>query len=279
MVDHFESAKRTVARANHHISDLERQILAFTNEKPWSYIVDEDADGFHKLHKIRFSRRLPIDLPSIVFDAVNNLRASLDHCGYACAVAAKSDSLKHIAFPFAKDEARWAAKVAGCCKDLPKEIIAFFRSCNAYKGGNEILWSMNELCNTKKHFSLVPLTAGKASLKITPTEKHELAIKHRASGGFTISGGGSPAGFHGFIMSEVSSANSRWNAAKNELLLLKTDPKENVQYDANVALSVSIEGIETLRGIPAVSALQQMLKVVATVGATTEGECRRLRLI
>ena len=88
-----------------------------------------------------------------------------------------------------------------------------------------------------------------------------------------------PAGFYGFILSEVSSANSGWDAAKNELLLLKTDPKENVQYDANVALSVSIEGIDTLRGIPAVSALQHMLKVVATVGANTEGECRRLGLI
>ena len=40
MLDHFESAKRTVSRANHHIDDLERKIIAFTNEKPWSYVVD-----------------------------------------------------------------------------------------------------------------------------------------------------------------------------------------------------------------------------------------------
>ena len=136
---------------------------------------------------------------------------------------------------------------------------------------------MNELCNTKKHFSLVPLTAREAVLKIVPTEKHELATTWR-EGGRTISGK-SPAGFYGFVLGDITPTSPRWDPMKNKLVLLRTDPKKNVQYDANVALSVSIEGIDIIRGHPAVGVLRQMLKVVATVGATTEGECRRAGLI
>lgn len=277
MVDHFESAKRTVRRAKHHIDDLERQIIAFTDNNSWTYVVDLDADGFHQLHKIRFSRSLPDDLPSILFDAVSNLRASLDQCGYACVIAAKSKSLKHIAFPFAKDEAHWPAKVAGCCKDLPSEIIALFRRCNAYKGGNDVLWALNELCNTKKHLSLVPLAAARAILKIIPTAEHELASKFATPE--QIAKGASPAGFYGLAGGSVTPKNTGWNPSKNELLLLRTDPKKNVNYDANVSLTVSIEGIDILRRKPAVSVLKQMLDAVAAVGEATEGECRRLGLI
>jgi hypothetical protein len=191
--------------------------------------------------------------------------------------AAKSKSTRHIKFPVAKDEAHFRKTVPGCCKDLPSEIITLFRSCNAYKGGNDVLWTLNELCNTKKHFSLVPMSAGRAILKIIPTAEHELASKSRTPE--QISSGARPAGFYGLVEGSVTPENTKWDQSKNELLLLRTDPKKNVNYDANVSLSVSIEGIDILRRKPAVSVLRQMLNVVAKVGTTTESECRRLGLI
>jgi len=274
MIDHFESAKRTVRRAKHHIDDLERQIIAFTDNNTWTYVVDLDADGSHQLHKIRFSRSLPDDLPSILFDAVGNLRAALDQCGYACAVAAKSTSTKHIKFPIAKDKAHFLKTVPGCCKDLPSEIIALFRRCNAYKGGNEVLWALNELCNTKKHLSLVPMAAGRAILKIVPTADHPLASKFATPE--QIAKGASPAGFYGLVGGSASIKEPGWNPSKNELLLLKTDPKKHVNYDANVSLTVFIEGIDILRRTPAVVALKKMLNTVAVIAEAAESECRAL---
>jgi hypothetical protein len=61
--------------------------------------------------------------------------------------------------------------------------------------------------------------------------------------------------------------------------LLKTDPKVNLNYDANVSLTVSIEGIDIVRRKPALSVLKQMLNAVAAVSEATEAECRRLGLI
>ncbi|MFH1345147.1 MAG: hypothetical protein ABIL01_28675 [Pseudomonadota bacterium] len=278
MIDHFESAKRTIERAKHHIDDLERHIVSFTDDNTWTYFVEMDTDGFHQLHKIRFSRSLPDNLPSILFDAVSNLRAVLDQCGYACAVAAKSKSLKHITFPFAKSEPFWSAKVAGCCKDLPTEIIALFRSCNAYKGGNDPLWALNELCNAKKHFALVPMAAGRAFLRIIPTADHPYASKFRPTPEQRAKGV-SPAGFYAITRVKMSTGSPNWNATKNELLLLRTDPKEHVNYDANVSATVFIEGIDVLRGKPAIGVLQQMHDLVVAVGEATERKCRKLGLI
>lgn len=278
MVDHFESPKRTIQRAKHHIDDLERHVIAFTDSNTWTHVVDLDADRFHHLHKIKCSRGLPDDLPSILFDAVNNLRSTLDQCGYACAMAAKSKSTKHIKFPFAKDETHFLRAVSGCCKDLPAEIIALFRSYNAFKGGNDVLWTLNELFNAKKHFSLVPMTAGRAILRIIPTAEHPLASKARPPPQ-QFARGVSPAGFYGLVGGNVSSRDPRWDTSRNELLLLRTDPKKLVNYDANVSPTVSIEGIDILRHKPAVSVLKQMLSAVAVVRDATEGEYRRLGLI
>jgi hypothetical protein len=135
MVDFFESPKRTILRAKHHILDLESQIAAFTNEKPWSYLVEDDSDGTHKLHKIRFARRLPDDLPSILFDAVNNLRAVLDQCAYASAIAAKSPSLKHIKFPSRKTRRIGATLCAEAVATCHLKSVLFLRSATHTKEG------------------------------------------------------------------------------------------------------------------------------------------------
>ena len=72
-------------RAKQQIDDLETQIHTFAKEKPWSHIVEKDADGVANLHKVKFTERLSEDLPHIVFEAANNLRAVLDQLGFAVA--------------------------------------------------------------------------------------------------------------------------------------------------------------------------------------------------
>ena len=272
MIDLFESPKRSILRAHHHIADLAAHVRAFEIEKAWSYVVDDDTDSFHKLHKIRFARRLPDDLPSILFDAVNNLRAALDQCAYASAIAAKGTSLKHVKFPFANDQAHWLNAVRGSCKDLPPEIRSLFERCNAYKGGNDALWALNEICNTKKHFALVPLSIGSAKLTLELEDPTGPTLS-RTGKGVRV------AGFYGTVGWRISPTSRLWDARKNELLLLRTDPKPKIHYHADVAVSVAIEGIDILRSKPAVGVLEEMLKITAKIGAETEAECRRLGFI
>jgi hypothetical protein len=104
MTDVFRSPQLTLSRAHHHIRDFHETVNRFVAEKPWTRFVDKNSNPGKDLYKIKFRQQLPEMLPCILFDATNNLRAVLDHVGYASAVAARGSSLKATKFPFGPTE-------------------------------------------------------------------------------------------------------------------------------------------------------------------------------
>jgi hypothetical protein len=65
------------------------------------------------LHKVKLTKKPPDILSCILFDASNNLRAVLDQVGYAGAVAATSQSLKAVKFPYGVCKPRSRGPEAG----------------------------------------------------------------------------------------------------------------------------------------------------------------------
>jgi len=113
MPDLFHSPRLTFIRAKHHVADFNRIEAEFVNSNPWSHFVDKQSQPGQDLYKIQFTEPLPIMLPCIVFDAVNNLRALLDQAGYAAAVASGKISPKKTNFPFseeARQGSRWLSR-------------------------------------------------------------------------------------------------------------------------------------------------------------------------
>ena len=83
----FDSPRLTLERAKHHICDLKQVVQTFTDESPFSFVVNSETQAPKKVHKVKFNKRPPADAACIVFDAVNNLRATLDQLGYSAAIA------------------------------------------------------------------------------------------------------------------------------------------------------------------------------------------------
>jgi|SRR5579862_172716 len=270
------SPRLTTLRAEHHINDLNARINEFVSNKPWSDRIESDPNNpGHQVHKIAFARRLPSDLSCIVFDAASNLRAVLDQVGYASAVASGRENPKRTNFPFADDLAGLNNNIDGrkVCDHLPSEITALFRSFKPYKGGNNILWALNRLCNTNKHATLAPFDLGQFNLgAITEISKTAQPLP---SGGGEIRIEGRLSGFIG----RITAANSSWNAEKHEITISGIPEEVGSQYKADVALNVAIDGIEVLARQPAVAVLNAMGCEVQRVGSATEAECRRLGFI
>ncbi len=129
--DPFESPKRRLARAKQHVNHLEKRINTFFKKEPYARVVEKDADGVTDLHKIKFTKPLPDSCDLAATEALEALRATLDQIGYATASLAGKVDPKQTQFPIADDAAALDNVIARKrCNDLPKEIVALFRSFN-----------------------------------------------------------------------------------------------------------------------------------------------------
>jgi hypothetical protein len=257
MSDLFKSPRRMLGRAKHHIADLEAQINSFIKDKPWTALIETDVDGVGQVFKIRFTERLAEDLPNIVFDCANNLRSALDQMAYAIGIRHTGiPNPKSAKFPFGPTEADMLNDKAGRCKDLPAEISSLFAAFQPYKGGNNAIWALNELCNTPKHKMLYPLAMG---------------------AGIGMGGNASVNTIVELVPWTVG-----WNSEKNELILVRIRDPSGIkgQLNFNGTVTVALDDVDqVIRGQHPVKVLRAMIGEVERVLVTTERECRRIGLI
>jgi hypothetical protein len=252
MADILSSPKSMLRRAEQQIRDLEGEIEHFMQEKPWSNVVEKDANGIDNVHKVRFTARLSEDLSHIIFEAANNLRAALDQIGFAVATAAGKSDPKSCKFPMGPTEADMRNNAKGGCKDLPTDVVTLFESFKPYKGGNDALWALNELANGPKHKLLKPVAVGGAAFSIKS----------------------------GVFSGSAAIPFPEWDREKNEIIFLRTKDGTQVEYNANVAFSVTLDDVhEILRGKDPAAALRAMAREVAEVINLTETSCKAIGLI
>jgi hypothetical protein len=256
MADVFYSSRLTLVHAQQHIQNFNVLVNDFVDGQPWAQVTETDSDTGEHIHKIKFTRQLPQMLPCILFDIANSLRATLDQAGYASALASGSTKLEKTNFPFADSLINLNNNIDGprnVCRDLPQTVTALFRGFKPYKGGNDPLWALNKLCNTKKHCSLVPLGI-----------ERTMILYRTATIGNSVEG--------------LSLANDsrRWNSEKNEITLFKAPPGMTPKVDAEVTFNIAIDGIDTIAGEQVAHVLHSMSGIVERILLATEAECRRL---
>jgi hypothetical protein len=257
MADMFKSPKGMLNRAKRHLADLEAQFNAFMRDKPWTVVAEKEPDGVTNALKVKFTKRLAEDLPNVVFDCANNLRSVLDQMAFA--IGAKHTGLsnpKSAKFPFGPTEADMLNNRKGGCKDLPTEIGDFFAAFKPYKGGNNTLWGLNELCNAPKHKMIYPLAIGGGGLGL--------------GGNFVVGGGG--------IRLNPSRG---WDREINEITFA-TFPDGAIQGNPNfhIAFTVAFDEVdEVIRGQNPINALRAMTGEVERILVAAQRECRRIGLI
>lgn len=255
MIDPFASPRQMLRRAKDHIEDLKTQINFFAHEKPWTIVTETEADGVTKLWKIKFTKAIADDLPNIIFDAANNMRAVLDQMAFAIGQRHTGiDKPKSAKFPFGPTEPNMLDNLAGGCKDLPSEIRDVFRGFKPYKGGNNPLWAMNELCNVPKHQMLYPVAIGSGTSYIStvsPLIHGPWAVKRPI-----------------------------WDRETHEIKLARIGPQGQFEEYLNTSFAIVLDDVDdVIRGQQPVSVLNAMAGEVERVLMATEAECRRIGLI
>lgn len=249
MSDLFHSSKYSIARAEQHIPDFERQVVEFFKTDLYAKVVETDPDTGHEVHKLKLIKPLPVALEGIAVDAVNNLRSSLDQVMYALR---PSTGGRFAYFPFANEATNFGNAVNGRCKHLPQEIRDLIRAFKPYKGGDNLLWALNELCNTNKHGIICAAAIAGNTLNVSRATFH----------------GGGP-----IFRAPV------WDRAKNEMELFRRNPGGTYEANFSVTTFVMISGIELVDGQPAIAVFHNFARIVERIVMAIEAEARRLGLV
>jgi hypothetical protein len=252
--DPLYSAKLRISRADEHLSDLVSQIDRFFQENPGRHIAEPDTDGVHEVHKITFLARFPMHWRVIATEIIEHLRASLDHATFATFFLATGRMESNYAvFPFGKTAADLDNSVRGRCKDLRPEIQTLLRSFNAYKGGSDLLYTLNDLANDCKH-GLVTFIGG------------------AVAGGEVRGTGWSGSGIQ-FADPPI------WDGGKNEIAYARVKLGTNFQHQGKLQFYVAIPDTEHLPGIGVTGILDRIGAEVARVVTEIEVESRKIGIL
>ncbi len=168
-----------IDRAKHHIRDLEGQVSAFLDTKPYKVGAKRDPKTRKPIYYIVSVSETPISIASTTGDAFQNLRSALDHLAYRLVVIGLGNPPnrpEYIAYPIADSQAQYPSlrdgKVKGARQDAKNAIDA----TKPYPGGNDALWRLHKLNNIDKHRLLLTVGSAFGSVNLG-AEVHRLMTK------------------------------------------------------------------------------------------------------
>ncbi len=147
-------------RAKHHILELSRILSAYKRANDKLFIRQAQPNRRHKVRNLG-STKLPRDTPTILGDAIHNLRVCLDHA-YSILVEANGHTrTDYTRFPFGKDRQSIEGFINGQIGtgNGPSEAIRdlILDRIQPYPGGEAGgLYAVHRLDISDKHSILIP---------------------------------------------------------------------------------------------------------------------------
>jgi hypothetical protein len=168
-----------IDRANHHIRDLEGQVGAFLDAKPYKVGAKRDPQTRKTIYYVVSVSETPFGIASTAGDAIQNLRSALDHLAYRLVVVglgAPPLRPEYIAYPIADSQAQYPSLRDGKVKGARQDAKDAIDATKPYPGGNDALWRLHKLNNIDKHRLLLTVGSGFRSVDIG-AEMHRIFAK------------------------------------------------------------------------------------------------------
>jgi len=169
-------------RARQHIQTLNAQVASFGEREPFSF--SEESDPEHGLHSLRIRVELepPLMWSILVGDALQDMRASLDHLAYSLAIAHSGEPPKpqEIEFPiFATREGFRGGRKRRIGRLAPR-AQATIQRFQPYRrrAGHEghTLWVLHDLARIDRHRAIHILPAVLQETEITVESIRDMQI-------------------------------------------------------------------------------------------------------
>ncbi len=168
MILDLSGPRLKLARAKHHIRDLESLFDAFVSDNPHRIEIEANDEGIRIVGK--FDRPIPVETSAIIGDAIHNIRASLDHLVAAAVRSNRGEPTRFNGFPFYKEKTGFDGGVANKLAGCTDAFITYIKNLEPYPGGyGEGAYNISEMDNLDKHITLLPTIAVSSLKNITIT--------------------------------------------------------------------------------------------------------------
>jgi hypothetical protein len=243
-----------IERAKTQIKDVENRIQVWAQSNPYSVVTKVNPYEPREEVWSLIPSDIGFDLPVIIGETLHNIRSPLDQVLAAVAeIGGNSNSSDGVAFPFGKSADILERSISKQKKLLPADAIDMIRTLKPHKGGNDLLWSINELNRGDKHRpKLLPvLTSSSWQMGFMALEKGGmlLIMGDRRGGHLTVTQtDGAPyvpcARRHPYVAGEVE--------------IVTCMPGSKFHTDAKPLCQIAFGEVDALKSEPVVAVLHQM---------------------
>lgn len=175
----LDSARHKLARADHHLHELWDELKTFTGGEPYGVRSETNLEGTEQPIRCEYFidkfTPPPDHWPLLVGDAVQNMRAALDHAAWALVVSERGATFanqyrRSIYFPIKIGPKKFAAdfviqKLSSGARAVLEELQPYKR--DARHPERDALWVLNELSIIDKHRALHIIVFHSREVKIT----------------------------------------------------------------------------------------------------------------
>jgi hypothetical protein len=163
----FESMSVLWGRAQDHLEEFREWEMRLIDKYRKAAFFASDPETGDILLKCPPIKNPPLAGSGIVFDCVNCLRSSLDHAVFDASILLGGDPKpRNTKFPFGGTAEQAAANLDNEEAEVPEILRPHLLAFKPYKGGNDLLWGLNKLRNSKIHQTLeAMITAPAANLE------------------------------------------------------------------------------------------------------------------
>jgi hypothetical protein len=155
-------------RAKSHISETESTIRAFLDAKPYVVSTKRDPQSRRLIYYLSSVQEPPDVLSTIVGDALQNLRSTLDHLAWQLVEANGQKPTRDTSFPIFKDSISYQSGRSTKVTGMSVAVIQIIDGLKPYAGGNADLYRLHELNNIDKHRLLLTVGSGFQSVNLAP---------------------------------------------------------------------------------------------------------------
>lgn len=175
----ISGSRAKIGRAFHHFDILKKAVEAFFANKPYSLVIEPDAERSRQIIRLRDTRQAPVgEWALIIGDCVHNLRSALDYIAWELAGSDPADNM--TLFPICDNSKSFEEARKRRLKRVPEEPLALIEGLQPYHAADphkNVLWAVQTLDATDKHKLLtltVALPTGGAIMLPTRGGRYEL---------------------------------------------------------------------------------------------------------